>query len=301
MKLPLKLAILVIAAFGLLVTGMVLWKPMKVRYYTAKLYSNDIKVRQYAAEILLDMGEKELAFERYAELYALPDVKMRMEIVDELCAVDKGMMKEIFRNHVYSEQVRIQAGMLALPNGSRAEIPSLYVDKYEVTYEKWWVYLAVSEYKLSDVPSGTQKYRWARVLENADLPVGYITGAEAKAYAELFGMRLPTEYEWEYVARAGSTGMFCLGDDRSLLDEYAWFKDNAFGKPHPVGEKRANKWGLYDMQGNVLEVVSYNDSTIRVKGGCYSQDLWTVKTFIGWPWSSRGLNDMGFRCVRDAK
>jgi len=68
-------------------------------------------------------------------------------------------------------------------------------------------------------------------------------------------VRLPTEAEWEYAARAGTTTRWFFGDDASKLGEYAWFKDNAESKSHPVGQKKPNPWGLYDMYGNIAEFV----------------------------------------------
>lgn len=65
--------------------------------------------------------------------------------------------------------------------------------------------------------------------------------------------RLPTEAEWEYAARAGSTTAFFFGDSDKPLEEYAWFYDNSDGKPQPVGKKKPNPWGLYDIYGNVSE------------------------------------------------
>ena len=68
-----------------------------------------------------------------------------------------------------------------------------------------------------------------------------------------FDYRLPTEAEWEYVCRAGSTGTFCFGDDETLLDEYAWHGTNAGKTSHEVGTRKPNAWGVYDLHGNLSE------------------------------------------------
>ncbi len=92
-----------------------------------------------------------------------------------------------------------------------------------------------------------------------DQPVESVSWAMAKAFCDKLSattkrtFRLPTEAEWEYACRAGSTTKYYFGDNQNQLGEYAWYDKNSNSQTHQVGQKKPNKWGLYDMHGNVWE------------------------------------------------
>jgi formylglycine-generating enzyme required for sulfatase activity len=98
---------------------------------------------------------------------------------------------------------------------------------------------------------------WQRIMgtnpssfKGAKLPVDSVSWDEARNYCQAVGMRLPTEAEWEYAARADISQ-----DPYGDLDQIAWYAGNSGKTTHPVGTKQANPWGLYDMLGNVWEWV----------------------------------------------
>ncbi|MFC1607217.1 formylglycine-generating enzyme family protein [Candidatus Latescibacterota bacterium] len=72
------------------------------------------------------------------------------------------------------------------------------------------------------------------------------------------GFRLPTEAEWEYACRAGTTSMFSSGNTEKDLNRTGWYISNSGGRTHPVAQKEPNAWGLYDMHGNVFEFCNDN-------------------------------------------
>jgi len=121
-----------------------------------------------------------------------------------------------------------------------------YMGKYEVTQEQWQKVMGSnpSYFKGDDLPveqiSWNEIQDFIRKLNERESSVKY---------------RLPSEAEWEYAARAGTTTRYSFGDDESDLGDYVWYNDNSGEETHPVGLKQPNPWGLYDMHGNVYEWV----------------------------------------------
>jgi len=195
---------------------------------------------------------------------------------------------------------------------------SFHLGRTEVTQGQWTEVMGTTPWK--------DKYG---VREGDDYPAVNVNWEDAVEFcrklSEKEGVeyRLPTEAEWEYACRAGTTTMYSFGDDESQLGEYAWYSKNTifFGKEeyaHIVGQKKPNKWGLYDMHGNVFEwcqdwKAEYpsgdvtdpagpaSGSNRAFRGGCWSDDAGICRSanrFLSTP-SSRDFF-LGFRVLRSS-
>ena len=123
-----------------------------------------------------------------------------------------------------------------------------YLGAYEVTQEQYQRIMGENPSEFMGTNNPVETVSWEDAVafckKLSELP-------EEKAAGRVY--RLPTEAEWEYACRAGSTSRFGFGDSDSQLGSYAWFDKNSARTTHPVGQKTPNAWGLYDMHGNVWE------------------------------------------------
>jgi sulfatase modifying factor 1 len=208
-----------------------------------------------------------------------------------------------------AEEPQAPAGMVLIPGGEYVAgenvehtflVDEFFIDKYEVTQ---------ADYK-KVTGKNPSKFR------GNDLPVETVNWHEAKAFCEKLDKRLPTEAEWEKAARGGTTTVYYWGDEDS--DSYAWTKKNSVKKTHPVGQKKPNKYGLYDMAGNVWEwTADWNDkdyhqnaprnnpkgpstgnSKVNRGGSFHMESLWARSAFRGWGIPSIGDDWTGFRCAQ---
>jgi formylglycine-generating enzyme required for sulfatase activity len=179
--------------------------------------------------------------------------------------------------------------------------------RFEVTQAQWEAVMGSnpSNFRGADLP--VEQVSWADIQDFL---------AKLNATKDGYRYRLPREAEWEYAARAETTGKFAGG----ALDDIAWYSGNSGSSTHPVGQKQPNAWGLYDMLGNVAEWVqesygAYPNTLLAInpaepfsgyqgvgygmsRGGRYS--LIASYNRVSSRWGVMGKsNSLGFRCARE--
>jgi formylglycine-generating enzyme required for sulfatase activity len=138
-------------------------------------------------------------------------------------------------------------------------VSAFFMDRYLVTQETYQRVMGANPSRWKADKNPVEQVRWSDAVRFCN-ERSRLEGLEPcydlqswKCSFEANGYRLPTEAEWEYACRAGSTTAFFFGDTPARLGAYAWFDRNSGGHPHAVGQKQPNSWGLYDMCGNVWE------------------------------------------------
>ena len=190
--------------------------------------------------------------------------------------------------------------------GHTVYLDSYYIDRYEVTQKQY-------KEVMKENPS-----LWIR----SDRPVESVSWSEAKKYCEKVGKRLPTEAEWEKAAEGGRDDIWSGTSSKEKLEEYAWFANNAGGRTHPVGQKKPNGYGIYDMSGNVSEWVSdwfdkdyYRNSPKEnpkgpnknglykiMRGGCWDYHVIEIRTSTRYSqYPDVNYGTIGFRCAKSVE
>jgi formylglycine-generating enzyme required for sulfatase activity len=201
-------------------------------------------------ESALSRGDKFQAQRTLAELEQLIPSDPRMSGLREKAAAlpwPKEMSVDL-GGGVTMDVVFIRSGSFSMGEGDEKHQVTLtkpfYMGKYEVTQEQWQAVMGSNPSNNKGAKQPVETVSWDDCQQFV-----------AKLNEKLAGMKasLPTEAQWEYACRAGSATKFCYGDDESGLSDYAWFTSNSGNTTHPVGAKKPNAWGLYDMHGNVWE------------------------------------------------
>jgi len=238
------------------------------------------------------------------------------------------------------EMVLVPAGWFTMGNdrGKPDESPAhkvwvdaFLMDVHEVTQEDYGKLILgnPSHFKGPDRPMEQISWAKAAVYCNARSKAEGLQACYDEDTAECNfaanGYRLPTEAEWEYACRAGTSASYSFGSDASRLKDFGWFADNSGKTTHPVCRKKPNAWGLFDMHGNVAEWCNdvYAEDCYKagpeknprgptagkryvLRGGAWNSGAdacraaYRVAENPGFQDACFALDAIGFRCVRKA-
>jgi formylglycine-generating enzyme required for sulfatase activity len=205
----------------------------------------------------------------------------------EAAAAGKKELDKTFTNSMGMDFVLIPAGkfIMGSPNNESGRVEKegpqrevqitkpFYLGKYEVKVSEFREFVKAAQYKTEAEDKGGAfvpvKGKWERkegitwyspgISQRDDHPVVCVAWSDAVDYGKWLGQktghayRLPTEAEWEYACRAGSRQAYSFGSDVRELSKFGWYAENSGGKTRPVGQKKPNSWGLFDVHGNALE------------------------------------------------
>ncbi len=246
---------------------------------------------------------------------------------------------EIIKTKTGIEMVAIPGGWFEMGSkgGSPDELPvhrvwvsPFWMDRYEVVQEQFRIYEISDPSHFKNPKNPLEQINWtdaALYCNERSLAEGLEPCYDEETWQCNFqanGYRLPTEAEWEYACRAGTSTKYSFGNDVRKLKAYARFVESASEKTHPVGQKKPNPWGLYDMHGNVAEWCNdfYSESFYKqspgkdpkgpakgkervIRGGAWNSSADSCRS--AYRASDPSINDtclasdtIGFRCVRNA-
>jgi len=238
---------------------------IRVRPLDARIRILNIKPR-YRAGIRLDPGDYHISVSRSGYVTRNEWIRLgRSDLTHEI-TLEK---RTVSAAPAGSASTVAGIEMVAIPSGSfsmgcsdsyydherpvhTVHIKSFKMSRYEITQSQWQsvMFANPSDFKGANRP--VEEVSWD------DIQV-FIRKLNSQTGSHF---RLPTEAEWEYAARAGSSSKWSWGDSPGSAGSYAWYNGNSGNQTHPVGQKQPNGFGLYDMLGNVWEWVQdcYNDS-----------------------------------------
>jgi formylglycine-generating enzyme required for sulfatase activity len=193
----------------------------------------------------------------------------------------------------------------------KVSVDAFYMDRHEVTNAEYKAFVDAAGYSGEKDADENYLKHWENGTypsDHGNYPVVRVSYENAQAFARWAGKRLPTEEEWEYACRAGTTTQYSFGDSVSHDDAnyYGTEGKDKWETAGPVGSFAPNAWGLFDMHGNVWEWCTtwYDPNRVYriIRGGSWYGDPGNIRSSFRsyYPPAHTG-GDLGFRCVKDKK